>query len=104
MRSSKKYADGGPAIVIALGETSSSSYLRGGEGPNESGKAKVEKELVAENVLGDCQDLYTMGTDLASGKEEGRLEGLLEGPFLDVAAAMECKNHHLMQLRRRQII
>lgn len=29
------------------------------------------------------------GTDLALGKEEGRLEGLPEGPFLDVAAAME---------------
>jgi hypothetical protein len=29
------------------------------------------------------------GTDLALGKEGGRLEGLPEGPFLDVAAAME---------------
>jgi hypothetical protein len=46
------------------------------------------------------------GTDLALGKEEGRLEkGLLEGPFLDVAAAMESiRTNHLIQLRRRPII
>jgi hypothetical protein len=33
-------------------ETSSSSYLRGGEGPKESGKVEVEKELVAQDRAG----------------------------------------------------
>ena len=52
---------------------------------------EVEKESVAQERAGWLSGplYHGRGTDLALGKEEGRLEGLPERPFLDVAAAME---------------